>query len=194
MALSNDVWPFSSRYCLSRSFACDDIFRLSVNAIHTINRTASYTLWCTMGRNTYYNWNTRGKCRRIMPTQKDNKPDAIESVIESLKNADSLADTPFSKLFHEARTTGRRHYTGVSLQVRVRDGEFEVHDTPVKTRRGEHLRGTNSWDNILGLPVRPFMETEIAKKEIIRQLKDFKRNELHKIERQKEYNLDELKQ
>jgi hypothetical protein len=101
----------------------------------------------------------------------DAKARAVEEQIESVKNADSLADTPFSTLFHEARTTGRNRATGVTLQVRVRDGEFEVHDNMVKTRQGEHLRGTDAWDGMVSIPVKPFMETRTARNEIVRQLR-----------------------
>jgi len=99
----------------------------------------------------------------------------VENTINAVKNADSLADTPFSKLFHEARTTGRNRATGVTLQVRVRDGEFEAHDEPVKTRQGEHLRGTDAWDGMVSIPVKPFMDTRTAQQEIVRQLRDLKR-------------------
>ena len=106
--------------------------------------------------------------------------DVVESTIKTVKDADALGDTPFSKLFHEARTTGRNRATGVTLQVRVRDGEFEVHDTPVKTRQGEHLRGTDAWDGMVSIPVKPFMDTRTARDEIIRQLRAVKRTYLRK--------------
>lgn len=104
----------------------------------------------------------------------------VEAQIDELKNADSLAGTPFSKLFHEARTTTPDNirtngYSGVTVQVRVRDGKFEVHDEPVKTRQGEHLRGTDSWDGKVSLVVKPFMDTHTARQEIIRQLRQLKR-------------------
>jgi hypothetical protein len=99
------------------------------------------------------------------------KADVVGAQIEEVKEADSLADTPFSKLFHEARTTGRNRATSMTLQVRVRNGEFEVHDSPVKTRQGEHLRGTGAWDHMVKLPVKAFMDTQTAKNEITRQLK-----------------------
>jgi hypothetical protein len=108
-------------------------------------------------------------------TQSDDV-DVIDAQIEAVKDADSLGETKFSKLFHEARTTGRNRATGVSLQVRVKDGKFEVHDSPVKTRQGEHLRGTDAWDSIISIPVKPFMDTRTARQEIVRQLRDFKRH------------------
>ena len=106
--------------------------------------------------------------------------DVVESTIQTVKDADALGETPFSKLFHEARTTGRNRATGVTLQVRVRDGGFEVHDTPVKTRQGEHLRGTDAWDGMVSIPVKPFMDTRTARQEIVRQLRDVKRTYLRK--------------
>ena len=105
------------------------------------------------------------------------KTAVVDAQIETIKDADALGETPFSKLFHDARTTSRRRATGVTVQVRVSDdGAFEVHKTPVKTRRGEHLRGTDAWDGRVSLPVKPFMETENARETIIRQLRDIKRS------------------
>ena len=99
----------------------------------------------------------------------------IDATLDELSGADSLADTPFSRLFHEARTTSRRRATGVTVQVRVRDGQLEVHDTPVKTRQGEHLRGTDAWDAQVNLPVRAFMDVRTARQEIARQLRHLQR-------------------
>jgi len=108
------------------------------------------------------------------------KADVVAEQIETIKNADSLGETKFSKLFHEARTSTpdsgmSNGYSGVTLQVRVRDGEFEVHDTPVKTRQGEHLRGTDAWDGKVSLVAKPFMDTRTARQEIVRQLRDVQR-------------------
>lgn len=122
----------------------------------------------------------------------DTKSEVVEEQIETVRNADSLGSTKFSELFHEARTSAPDNhrtngYSGVSLQVRVNDdGEFQVHDSPVKTRRGEHLRGTDSWDGIVSIPVKPFMETQTARQEIIRQLRDLKRNYAQAERREKE--------
>jgi len=104
------------------------------------------------------------------------KADVVTAQIETLGNVDSLADTPFSSLFHEARTstpdTMRSNgYTGVSVQARVNDdGEIETSDV-VKTRQGESLRGTDSWDFTLSLQVRPFMALDVARDELIWQLR-----------------------
>jgi len=118
--------------------------------------------------------------------EQHNATTVIEAQIEDLKTADSLADTPFSVLFHKARTSKSRVYSGVSLQVRVRDGEIEVHDNPVKTRQGEHLRGTDAWDSMISLPVKSFMETRTAKDEIIRQLRSWLQSEVAKEARRNE--------
>jgi len=103
--------------------------------------------------------------------------EVIESEIETVKNAASLGDTKFSKLFHEARTAKSRVYSGVSLQVRVKDGNVEVHDTPVKTRQGEHLRGTDAWDSMINMPVKSFMDTKTGKDQIIYQLRNWQQYE-----------------
>ena len=115
-----------------------------------------------------------------------NASDVIKAQIAELKDADSLADTPFSMLFHKARTSKSRVYSGVSLQIRVKDGEIDVHNDPVLTRQGEHLRGTDAWDSMITLPVKSFMETRTAKDEIIRQLRAWLQNETAKEARQAE--------
>lgn len=100
----------------------------------------------------------------------ENKADVVGEWIDTLSNnTGSLADTPFSKVFHEARTA-ESMYTGVTVQVRVRDGQLEVHNTPVKTRQGEHLRGTDQWDGMIHLPTQRFMDTQTARQELIWQL------------------------
>lgn len=110
----------------------------------------------------------------------EDKTSTIEDVIQEVRDADSIAETPFSSLFHEARTTNTM-YSTVSVQVRVIDGgKFETHPSPVKTRQGEHLRGTDAWDTIISLPVVPFMKTEIARNELVRRLERWKQNEQQK--------------
>ena len=106
-------------------------------------------------------------------TQTQSKVEAIENEIETVKDAETLGETKFSKLFHKARTSKSRVYSGVSLQVRVRDGEVEVHDEPVKTRQGEHLRGTDAWDSMIHLPVKSFMDTKTGKDQIIYHLRQW---------------------
>lgn len=123
------------------------------------------------------------------------KFEVVEEQIKTVRNAESLGETQFSRLFHEARTTTPDNnrtngYSGVTLQVRVSDdGEFEVHDKPAKTRQGEHLIGTDAWDGKVSMPVRPFLETRVARQEIVRQLRDVKQTyltrEQHEEERQK---------
>ena len=102
--------------------------------------------------------------------------DVISAAREQLRDASSLADTPFSAVFHAVRTStpdraGTHGYSGVTVQVRVRDGQIET-STPVKTQQGEHLRGTDAYDGTVSLPVRPFMQVSVARDEIRRQLRD----------------------
>lgn len=91
---------------------------------------------------------------------------------DSISGRDSLADTPFSELFHEARTTST-DYSGVAVAVRTDDAGHvtEVGDI-VKERQGEHyhVRDT-SWDAVVTLPVQPFMDVRTARQEITRQLR-----------------------
>lgn len=101
--------------------------------------------------------------------------DAVEAEIDAVKNADSLADTPFSQLFHAARTSSRQYHTGVSMPVRVRDGELQV-GSVVKTAQGEHHHVRDApWDTTLGLPVKPFMGTRVARQLLVEQLEDLKK-------------------
>ena len=106
----------------------------------------------------------------------DTEPtDIIGAQIKQLKQADTLADTPFSGLFHQARTANSM-YSGVSQQARVRSGEIETAE-PVKTRQGEHLRGTDAYDSMITLPCKSFMRVETARDEIIRQLRAWRQHE-----------------
>ena len=95
---------------------------------------------------------------------------------KEVRNADSIAETPWSKLFHEARTTSRKTYTSVSVPVSVTSDGVKVGDV-VKTRQGEHfhMRDT-SWDGVISLPVKPFMDTQTARQELSRRLKEFERH------------------
>jgi len=93
---------------------------------------------------------------------------AIEALIREVGTADRLADTPFSALFHEARTTSRRIYSSVTVRVHVEDGEVTVGD-PVKTEPGQHYRPHEGQP--IHLRIQPFMDTRTARQEIIRQLR-----------------------
>lgn len=106
-------------------------------------------------------------------TTTDDRIDALDEQIAALDGIDSLADTPFSALFHEARTA-RSRFTGATVQVRVRDGEVETSD-PVLTRQGEHLRGTAGYDGRLSLPAQSFMDVRTASADLRRQLRKLKR-------------------
>jgi hypothetical protein len=97
------------------------------------------------------------------------KQETVTEVRQNLKDIESLSDTPFSGLFHAARTA-KSCYSGVTIQVRIEDGAIETSE-PVKIRQGQHLRGTDEYDGMIHLPVKSFMRTETARNEISSQLK-----------------------
>lgn len=116
----------------------------------------------------------------------ENKSTTVEEEIEAIRGIESLGDTEFSMLFHEARTTSRHHYTGVAAAWRVRDGELEIGDV-VKTRQGEHYHVRDApYDGTVTLPVKSFMDTRTARQEIVRQLQDLQRTYLVKEQREEE--------
>jgi hypothetical protein len=95
----------------------------------------------------------------------------------NVKEAETLGETEFSKLFHEARTSSSQTFNGVSVPVKVNEGEIVDIGNVVKTRKGEHFHVRDScWDNVISLPVRPFMETKVAKPHINRQIKEILRH------------------
>ena len=95
---------------------------------------------------------------------------------EQFKQTKKLKDTPFSKLFHEARSSSTQYHNSTAIAVKLVDGEIKTH-TVVKIQRGEHyhVRGTE-WDGIVTLGMQPFMETTTAKTRITRQLKQIVRH------------------
>jgi hypothetical protein len=98
----------------------------------------------------------------------------MQELITTIKNSDSLAETPFSQLFHKSRTTSPRVWNSVTVPIRLNDGNIEVGDT-VKTRQGEHFHVRNSsWDTTVSLGIKPFLDTRTARQEIVRQLKEIK--------------------
>lgn len=107
----------------------------------------------------------------------ETQADTIDELRDELSGVDSLADTPFSELFHVARTSSKHVHTGVSLPVRIDGGGVEV-GSPVKTERGQRFRTNADWDTTISLPVRPFMTVDVARQEIRRQLRDVKRHAL----------------
>ncbi|WP_226042486.1 hypothetical protein [Natrinema sp. DC36] len=100
------------------------------------------------------------------------KLDAIETIHNQVREADSLADTPFSELFHEARTSDKR-YTGATADytLEIEDGEPTLtQQVCVKTRQGEHWMPDNDPDLSIGMHAKPFLGTEEAKQRITDQL------------------------
>jgi len=110
-------------------------------------------------------------------TAKNHEVEARRNAYENVKQADSLSETEFSGLFHVARTTTpdsrqSNGYSSVSVPVHFgEDGDYVV-GAVVKTRRGEHyhVRNSNYWNAVISIPVKPFMETQVAKDEILRQI------------------------
>jgi len=104
----------------------------------------------------------------------DKQFEARRNAYKNVKEANSLAETEFSELFHVARTTSPDNmrtngYSSVSIPVCFKEsGEYEVGE-PVKTRSGVHfhVRNSNKWNTVISLPVRPFMETQVAKDELL---------------------------
>lgn len=121
------------------------------------------------------------------------KSDVVDAEMERLRGVESLADTPYSRLFHEARTSTPHSartngYSSVTVQVRVTEnGQVETSE-PVKTRQGEHLRGTDQYDGKISIPVQPFLDVRTARQEIVRQLRDLLRKyaEAERRERERE--------
>jgi len=103
----------------------------------------------------------------------EDRADVLEDEAERVRNADSLADTPWSALFHVSRTSRREQNGGhstVEVQYRATVDGVETHSQPVKTRGGEHLRGTDSWDGSIKLRVEPFKALTRAAERIAEQL------------------------
>lgn len=97
--------------------------------------------------------------------------EARKRAYENVQDADKLSETEFSGLFHEARTNSRQIYTSVSLPVAFNcNGSFAVGE-PVRSRQGEHFRANDNWDDVISLSVQPFMDTQTAKQEILRQIR-----------------------
>lgn len=96
---------------------------------------------------------------------------ALTAESERVRNLDSLADTKWSRLFHEARTCDGS-VQSVSIAVRVRGGAVEV-GIPLRTRQGEthHVRNETRWDGTVSIQARPFMSTDCATKAISDELR-----------------------
>lgn len=83
----------------------------------------------------------------------------IKSAHKNLKNTDWVAQTVFSGLFHEARTTSN-HYNSVVGLYNIEDGEL-VEETINPVENG-YLppEFVDSFDLAVGINVQPFMRTE----------------------------------
>lgn len=119
----------------------------------------------------------------------EDKADVLAEVIEDVKSANSLGDTCFSALFHEARTTTPARapngvYNSVAVGINLSDDGISVTST-VKTRRGEHCRWESA-DRSISLSVKPFLKTQVARRTIVRQLERIERRYRHRAQKQKD--------
>lgn len=108
----------------------------------------------------------------------------IEEMRDNVQEADSLGDTQFSELFHEARTSKNNWSKatafcdcgGDSVTVenvgRLLEGEWSP-----ETRR--------NYDFAVSLPVRPFMSTDVARRQIIDGLMQALQGKVQSIEHAK---------
>lgn len=92
------------------------------------------------------------------------KVETLETLRTQLQNADKLAGTPFSELFHEARTCDQI-YTGVHCEYTIDSDTGTISQISLtKLRQGEHvLDHPDAADFSLSLPRKPFMTAERAK-------------------------------
>jgi len=108
----------------------------------------------------------------------------IEEIRDDVLEADALGDTPFSELFHEARTSkenwskatafcdcGGEEVT-VERVGRLLDGEWSP-----ETRQ--------KYDFTVTLPVTSFMRTEVARRRIVDELMQALRGKIQSIEHAK---------
>jgi len=93
----------------------------------------------------------------------------LRDTLKHVKDAERIGDTPFSDLYHQARTSSPQTWGGVAAPVWVEENGVRVEEA-VTTRRGEHYRH-NAADMVVSLPVKPFMVTATARNGIVRSLR-----------------------
>lgn len=88
---------------------------------------------------------------------------AVEQLRQTLKSAEKVADTPLSKLFHEARTRSRDPHRSVSLFLDY-DHEAETWEASKVTplQQGEHWNSDarNAHDLTLSIGIKSFMDSD----------------------------------
>ena len=96
--------------------------------------------------------------------QYEAEAEALEALRDEVLNADRIADTRLSGLFHEARTTRKGYWKSVHAFVNIGEDGKVVVDSLDKLSDGYWSPETRDrYDAILSVPVRPFMETDMFK-------------------------------
>ena len=108
----------------------------------------------------------------------------IEDTCDDVVNADTLGDTPFSEVFHVARTS--KTYWNKATAFCDCGGEEVTVEAVKRLRKGERspeLR--EKYDFTVSIPVRAFMDTETARRRIADQLMQALRGKIQSIEHAK---------
>lgn len=102
----------------------------------------------------------------------EQKLETLEDLREQVQDADKLADTPFSELFHEARTSNQI-YNKINCYYQIDPDTGSISQlTLFKLQQGEHiLDHPNAADFSASLPRKPSMTTEYAKQLIVESLR-----------------------
>jgi hypothetical protein len=108
----------------------------------------------------------------------------IEEIRDDVLEADALGDTPFSELFHEARTS-KENWSKVSAFCDC-GGEEVTIEAVDRLLNGEWSPETRqNYDFIISLPVVAFMSTEVARRHIIDELMQALQGKIQSIEHAK---------
>lgn len=111
---------------------------------------------------------------------------ALEELRETLTNAEKIADTPLSKLFHEARTRNTNIHSSVTMFIDY-DRESETWEASNVTalQQGEHWDSDarNSSDLLLPISIKPFMDSDVFREQIGWELKESARHKKQDAQR-----------
>lgn len=100
-----------------------------------------------------------------------NEIEVLEDLDEDVQDADSIAETVLSELFHEARTTSKRHWKSASAFVNIDEDGIDV-DHVEKISDGHWSPETrNRYDAIVSVPILPFMVTPEFKQAVRAELR-----------------------
>lgn len=97
-----------------------------------------------------------------MEAQKATDAATYNAAKDELSGINSLADTPWSELFHAARAD-KTWADKVGVTVTVEDGRVVTGDV-VTMQQGEHYhaRNSNKWDGVVTMRTKAFMTVEEA--------------------------------